>query len=432
MKRFALDELIKWKSNNNRKPLIIRGARQVGKTWLAQEFGRLFYTQTIYINFDDNDVMSELFSRDLDIQRIIKGIEMAFGTKIIPETTLIIIDEVQETPKALTSLKYFYENAPDYQIIAAGSLLGVALHHGTSFPVGKVDFLDLYPLSFCEFLNAIGKENLVELLYSGDFDLANVFKNDYIDRLKEYYYVGGMPEAVANFADSIDYNVVREIQQKILTAYELDFSKHAPASEVPRIRMVWNSIPSQLAKENKKFIYGQLREGARARDFELALLWLSDCGLIHKISRVAKPGMPLKAYEDMKAFKLYMLDVGLLSCASEIDAVSLLKGNSVFTEFKGALTEQYVCQQLIALKNLPTYYWTNESGGAEVDFVIQQRGRVIPLEVKAEINLQAKSLKVYRDKFKPELSIRSSMVEYKLEEWLLNLPLWAIESIARI
>ena len=432
MKRFALDELIKWKSNNNRKPLIIRGARQVGKTWLAQEFGRLFYTQTIYINFDDNDVMSELFSRDLDIQRIIKGIEMAFGTKIIPETTLIIFDEVQETPKALTSLKYFYENAPDYQIIAAGSLLGVALHHGTSFPVGKADFLDLYPLSFCEFLNAIGKENLVELLYSGDFDLANVFKNDYIDRLKEYYYVGGMPEAVASFADSTDYIIVREIQQKILTAYELDFSKHAPTSEVPRIRMVWNSIPSQLAKENKKFIYGQLREGARARDFELALLWLSDCGLIHKISRVAKPGMPLKAYEDMKAFKLYMLDVGLLSCASEIDAVSLLKGNSVFTEFKGALTEQYVCQQLIALKNLPTYYWTNESGGAEVDFVIQQHGRVIPLEVKAEINLQAKSLKVYRDKFKPELSIRTSMVEYKLEEWLLNFPLWAIEIITRI
>ena len=424
-----MDELIKWKDNPNKKPLIIRGARQVGKTWLMREFGRIYYEKTIYINFDDNEVMAELFSRDLDIQRIIKGIELAFGTKIIPEDTLLIFDEVQETPKALTSLKYFNENAPQYQVVAAGSLLGVALHQGTSFPVGKVDFLDLYPLSFSEFLCALGKDNLVELLQSGDFGLANIFKNDFNDRLKEYYFVGGMPEVVANFIQNTDYDEVRDIQKKILMAYELDFSKHAPASEVPRIRMVWNSIPSQLAKENKKFIYGQVREGARAKDYELALMWLSDCGLIHKISRISKPGIPLKAYEDMKAFKLYMLDVGLLACVSEIDATSILKGNTIFTEFKGILTEQYVCQQLKTLKGIPTYYWTNDSGNAEIDFVIQLSGRIVPIEVKAETNLRAKSLKVYREKFQPKLAIRTSMADYKQDDDLLNLPLWAVETI---
>jgi predicted AAA+ superfamily ATPase len=431
MKRFALDSLIKWKANSSKKPLIIRGARQVGKTWLMREFGRLCYEQTVYINFDDNEVMAELFSRDLNVERIIKGTELAFATKIIPESTLLIFDEVQETPRALTSLKYFCENAPEYQIVAAGSLLGVALHRGTSFPVGKVDFLDLYPLNYSEFLCALGKENLVELLQSGDFSLANVFKNEFIDRLKEYYFVGGMPEAVASFAQDTDYQAVRDIQKRILTAYELDFSKHAPANEVPRIRMVWSSVPSQLAKENKKFIYGQVREGARAKDYELALMWLSDCGLIHKISRVTKPGMPLKAYEDMKAFKLYMLDVGLLACVSEIDATSLLRGNTIFTEFKGALTEQYVCQQLKAMKDIPLYYWTNDSGTAEVDFVIQTGGKIIPMEVKAETNLQAKSLKVYREKFEPDISVRASMAEYKQEDWLLNLPLWAVETINR-
>jgi predicted AAA+ superfamily ATPase len=430
MKRFALDDLVKWKSNPNKKPLIIRGARQVGKTWLMREFGRICYESTIYINFDDNNVMAELFSRDLDVDRIIRGIELAFGIKIIPESTLLIFDEVQETPKALTSLKYFNENAPQYQIVAAGSLLGVALHHGTSFPVGKVDFLDLYPLSYGEFLCAVGKENLVELLNSGDFSLISVFRDDYIDRLKEYYFVGGMPEAVADFAQNTDYGKVREIQNKILTAYELDFSKHAPANEVPRIRMVWNSIPAQLAKENKKFIYGQVREGARAKDYELVLMWLSDCGLIHKINRAAKPDMPLKAYEDMKAFKVYMLDVGLLSCAAGIDAISLLKGNTVFIEFKGALTEQYVCQQLKTLKSIPIFYWTSESGNAEIDFVVQLGSRIVPLEVKAEVNLQSKSLKVYREKYSPDLSIRSSMLDYKHEGWLLNLPLYAVGNIS--
>ena len=429
MERFALNDLKNWKAAQNRKPLIIRGARQVGKTWLMKEFGDNYYNNTIYINFDNNDIMTELFLRDLDIERIIKGIELYFQTKIDAENTLIIFDEIQEAPKALSSLKYFYENAPHYHIMCAGSLLGVALHEGTSFPVGKVDFLDLYPLSFTEFLSALGKGSLIDLLNNQDFALSSVFRNEYIDRLKQYYFVGGMPEAVMSFIQQSDYILVREIQKKILLAYEMDFSKHAPAIEVPRIRMIWNSIPAQLAKENSKFIYGQLREGARAKEYERALLWLSDCGLIYQINRVNKPHLPLKAYEDIKAFKVYMLDVGLLSCVTEIDSTTLLKGNDIFTEFKGALTEQYVCQQLKSLKNIPIYYWTNNKGNSEVDFIVQANGKITPIEVKAETNLQAKSLKVYKEKYNPKLCVRTSMSEYKKEEWLVDLPLWAIETI---
>jgi len=429
MKRFAMDILQRWKKNHEKKPLIIRGARQVGKTWLMREFGETCYANTIYINFDVNNTMADLFSVDLSIERIIKGIELFFQTKIDPENTLLIFDEIQEVPKALSSLKYFYENAPQYQIVCAGSLLGVALHDGTSFPVGKVDFLDLYPLSFTEFLFALGKNNLVELLHHQDFLLANVFREDYIRLLKDYYFVGGMPEVVSNFARKNDYSEVREIQNKILLAYELDFSKHAPSIEVPRIRMLWNSISTQLSKENKKFIYGQLQKGARAKNYELALMWLSDCGLIHKIGRINKPHLPLKAYEDTKAFKIFLLDVGLLSCVAALDAETLLKGSEIFTEFKGALTEQYVCQQLKTLKNISIYYWANDAGNAEVDFVIQTNGKVIPVEVKAETNLQAKSLRIYKEKFDPPICIRSSMATYKMEEWLLNLPLWAIETI---
>ena len=432
MKRFALDNLIKWKADEKKKPLIIRGARQVGKTWLMKEFGNRYYENTIYIGFDNNPAMKELFSRDLNVARIIKGIEMAWKTKINPDNTLLIFDEVQEVPPALTSLKYFNENAPEYQIVAAGSLLGVALHHGTSFPVGKVDFMDLYPLSFKEFLCAAGSDNLAECLSERDYEMAGIFKHDFIDRLKEYYYVGGMPEVVNDFVQNRDFDSVRDIQSKILLAYELDFSKHAPNNEVPRIRMLWNSIPAQLAKENKKFIYGLIREGARARDYELALLWLSDCGLIHKLSRISKPYMPLKAYEDMKAFKLFMLDVGLLSALTGLDITTLLKGNDVFTEFKGALTEQFVIQQLKPLKNLPLYYWTNDRGNAEIDFVAQSGAKIIPIEAKASINLRAKSLKVYRENFKPEIAVRVSMADYKEQEGLIDLPLYAIEEIGNL
>lgn len=424
-----MEQLRKWKGKKRRKPLIIRGARQVGKTWLMKEFGAAEYASVVYINFDNNERMKALFEGSLEVERLMIGLELYAGHKIDPDNTLLIFDEVQEAPRALTSLKYFNEDAPQYQIVCAGSLLGVALHQGTSFPVGKVEFLDLYPLSFFEFMTAMGKDRYVELLREGVFEMAAAFKQDYIDLLKHYYYVGGMPEVVQAFVDNRDFNEAREIQRRILDAYEQDFSKHAPNEAVPRIRMLWNSIPAQLAKENKKFIYGLIKEGARAKEYELAMLWLTDCGLVHKVHRVAAPSLPLKAYEDLKSFKLFLVDVGLLSCMVGLRQDVLLDGNELFKEFKGALTEQYVLQQLKTMKGLNIYYWTAERGTAEVDFVIDDGGSVIPVEVKAEINLQAKSLKVYRDKFQPRLSVRTAMADYKKEDWLLNLPLWAIESL---
>lgn len=429
MYRVAIEKLNKWKANKYRKPLIIEGARQVGKTWLMKEFGQQSYADTVYINFDSNSRMAALFASDLDTGRLITGLELYAGRKINPDNTLLIFDEVQEVPRALASLKYFYENAPQYHIVCAGSLLGIALHEGTSFPVGKVDFLKLYPLSFKEFLMATGKERFAELLDKKDFEMITSFKQTYIDSLKHYYYVGGMPEAVSRFIENNDFNEVREIQKRILAAYEQDFSKHAPNEIVPRIRMLWNSIPSQLAKENKKFIYGLVREGARAKEYEAAILWLTDCGLVHKVSRVNAAGIPLKAYEDMKAFKLFVLDVGLLGCMTGLRQRTLLDGNDLFVEFKGALTEQYVCQQLKTLDNLGVYYYTNDRGSCEVDFVVDTGEQIIPVEVKAEINLKAKSLKTYRDKYSPEISVRTSMGDYKQEEWLVNLPLYAIEQI---
>ena len=429
MYRFAIEELKKWKARENRKPLIIRGARQVGKTWLMKEFGASSYEQTVYINFDSNTQMQRLFDGDLDVQRIIIGLELYIGYKIDPEKMLLVFDEIQEVPKALTSLKYFNENAPQYQIVCAGSLLGIALHDGTSFPVGKVEFLDLYPLSFYEFLTALGKGRFVSLLKDQEYSTASNFRQVYIDSLKQYYYIGGMPEVVQAFVDNKDFNEARTIQQRILSAYEQDFSKHAPNEAVPRIRMIWNSIPSQLAKENKKFIYGLIKEGARAKDYELALLWLSDCGLVHKVNRVTVPNLPLKAYEDLRAFKLFFVDIGLLSCLAGLRQNVLLDGNELFKEFKGALTEQYVLQELKTRKGIQCYYWTAERGTAEVDFVVDDGADVFPVEVKAEINLQAKSLKVFHEKYRPAKSIRTSMADYKDEGWLINLPLWAVENI---
>ena len=429
MYRYAIENLDKWKNSKNRKPLIIEGARQVGKTWIMKEFGKKSYNKTVYINFDSNVQMAELFSIDLNVERIIMGLELYAGHKINPADTLIIFDEVQEVPKALSSLKYFYENAPEYHIVCAGSLLGIALHEGTSFPVGKVDFLKLYPLSFKEFLMAIGLERFAELLDKKDYDMIKSFKQTYIDALKQYYYVGGMPEVVASFADEKDFNEARKIQKRILTAYEQDFSKHAPKEIVPKIRMLWNSIPSQLAKENKKFIYGLIREGARAKEYETAIMWLSDCGLVHKVSRINAPNIPLKAYEDLKAFKLFIVDVGLLGAMVGLNQRTLLNGNELFTEFKGALTEQYVMQQLVVNQDLGIYYYTNERNTCEVDFIVDNGDNIIPLEVKAEINLKAKSLKTYREKFTPEISIRSSMADYSEEIGLINLPLYAIDGI---
>ena len=432
MYRIAIEKLYKWKDSKHRKPLIIEGARQVGKTWLMKEFGKKAYNDTVYINFDSNSRMADLFVSDLDTERLIMGIELYVGRKINSENTLLIFDEVQEVPRALASLKYFCENAPQYHIVCAGSLLGIALHQGTSFPVGKVDFLKLYPLSFSEFLMAIDKGQFAELLNKQDYEMITSFKQTYIDSLKQYYFIGGMPEAVQSFSENKDSSEVRSIQKRILAAYEQDFSKHAPNEIVPKIRMLWNSIPSQLAKENKKFIYGLVREGGRAKEYETAIMWLSDCGLVHKVSRVNTAGIPLKAYEDLKAFKLFIVDVGLLGCMVGLHQRTFLDGNELFSEFKGALTEQYVCQQLKTIDDLNIYYYTNNRGSCEVDFVVDNGGSIIPVEVKAETNLKAKSLKTYRERFNPEISVRTSMSDYKQEDLLLNLPLYAIEQIEMI
>ena len=432
MYRKAIEQLKKWKENKPRKPLIIEGARQVGKTWLMKEFGRQEYENTVYINFDSNARMMELFAPDLDTDRLIMGLELYAGHKIDPDNTLLIFDEVQEVPRALTALKYFYENVPEYHIMCAGSLLGIALHKGTSFPVGKVTFVNLYPLSFSEFLIATGKEQFAQLLDKQDFDMVMPFKQTYIDALKQYYFVGGMPEVVESFAREKDFNKARNIQKEILIAYEQDFSKHAPEEIVPRIRMLWNSVSSQLARENKKFIYGLVREGARAKDYETALMWLSDCGLVHRVNRVNAAHVPLKSYVDLKAFKLFAVDVGLLGCMVGLRQSTLLDGNDLFIEFKGALTEQYVCQQLKTIPDLGIYYYTNDRGSCEVDFVVDTGEMIIPIEVKAEVNLKAKSLKAFRDKFSPEVAVRTSMADFEKQEGLINLPLYAIEQINNI
>jgi predicted AAA+ superfamily ATPase len=429
--RRILEDFQMWKSRKDRKPLILRGARQVGKTWLMKEFGRLSYARTIYINFDNNPEMEALFAPDMRIERLIAGLEQyTGGGRIDPAETLLVFDEVQEVPRALTSLKYFNENAPQYDIICAGSLLGIALHPGTSFPVGKVEFMDVRPLSFREFLQAVGEERFIGPLEQGDFQSMTIFNQYYKDLLKTYYFVGGMPEALCSWTENRDLQKVREIQRRILDAYEQDFSKHAPSAWVPRIRMLWNSIPTQLSRENKKFMYGIVKKGARAAEYETALLWLSDCGLVHQVHRLSAPRLPLKAYEDPNAFKLFTLDVGILSCMADLAPGVLLdtpaQDNRIFREWKGALTEQYVLQELKTQKGLSVHYWSNDRGMAEVDFVVGNGSCAVPLEVKAELNLQAKSLKSYMEKFSPALALRASMSPYRSREALTDLPLYAV------
>lgn len=432
MNRDKMIDLEAWKNRVGRKPLVVRGARQVGKTWLMKEFGHRHFEKVLYVNFEKTRRLQPLFELDFDIKRLQIALQAETGITITPENTLIIFDEIQSAPGALNALKYFYEDAPELYIIAAGSLLGVALHAHTSFPVGKVEFMDLYPMSYYEFLEAMGEKNILEILKSNDWQLITTFKSKYIELLKQYYFVGGMPEAVSVFKKNYDFKAVRYVQRNILDAYEQDFSKHAPTELVPRIRMVWNSIPSQLAKENKKFIYGVLKEGARAKEFELAIEWLVNCGQIHKVFRAAKPSIPLKAYEDRSAFKIYLVDVGLLTAMGDIDANTLLEGNSIFNEFKGAITEQFVLQQLVNDGNNAIFYWTSERSTSELDFLVQNSGSVLPLEVKAEENLQAKSLKVFYQKYNPKISIRTSMSDYRKQDWLINLPLYAIIELKNI
>ena len=431
MERSAIHRLRKWKEEVNRKPLIIRGARQVGKTWLMQYFGKTCYSNTAYINFENNIRMQNLFQGDMDVQRILTGLQIESGSPI-DSGTLLILDEIQEVPRALNSLKYFYENRPELHVLAAGSMLGVALHPDTSFPVGKTEFLNLYPLSFTEFLHAGENHNLLELLESKDFSMITTFRSKYIDLLKQYMFTGGMPEAVLTFLQTKDYSRVREVHDNLLAAYEQDFSKHAPVNVVPRIRLIFHSLPAQLARENRKFIFGLVREGARAREFELALQWLLDSGLLSQIFRVTKPGIPLKAYQDMKAFKIFLVDIGLLGALSGLDPVSLLEGNRVFQEFKGALTEQFVLQQLLTEDNISPYYWSAKKGTAEVDFLIQHKGGIYPIEVKASENLKAKSLQSFSRQFSPDKSVRISMSDYRDEGWLVNLPLYACSLVPSI
>lgn len=426
MERIIMGSLEKWLKRKNRKPLIIKGARQVGKTWLMKEFGRKYFKYTAYVNFDNNEHMTEVFDQDYDIERILMAINIETHVKIIPEETLIIFDEIQESPRAIASLKYFYEKAPEYTIVAAGSLLGVAIHKGVSFPVGKVDTIQLNPMSFREFLMAIGEHELVKLINDKNYQLMSVFRDKYIDWLKKYYYIGGMPEVVSSFVEERDFSEVRYLQKRIIEMYEADFSKHTTERELPRIRMVWNSIPMQLAKENKKFLFGKIKEGARAKDFEIAIEWLQDCGLITKVYKVTKPAVPLKAYIDFSSFKLFLLDVGLLSAMSDLDAKSILIKNNILTEFKGALTEQYVLQQLVADTDYTPYYFTESKSEGEIDFMIQKETNIVPVEVKAEENLRAKSLKTYCEKYKPAKAVRTSMSDYREQEWMTNIPLWTI------
>lgn len=431
MQRYALKHLIDWKNKKNHKPLVIQGARQVGKTWLMQEFGKKYYEQVAYINFDVDVKSREIFDIDYDTERLIMDIGLATKTKINAENTLIIFDEIQECPRALTSLKYFRENAPQYDIIVAGSLLGVACHEGTGFPVGKVSFMNLFPLSFEEFLLAMREERFVELLNKKDFKTIKLFNNKYEKLIKQYCYVGGMPEIVQDFVENKDFESVRNLQKEILSAYEEDFTKHIPTNTVAKIRLLWKSIPAQLSKENKKFIYGAAKEGARARDFEAALSWLINSGLVYRVNKITKPDLPITAYEDFNSFKLFVLDVGLLGAMTDLQADTIIDGNRIFEEFKGAIAEQYVLQQFKTIKDLPVFYWSNETSRAEIDFVIQIKSDVVPVEVKAERNLQAKSLKVYMEKFKPNYAIRTSMADYKKTDNLIDLPLYTLENITQ-
>lgn len=429
MERHLLHELKRWKDSPHRKPLILKGARQVGKTWLMREFGKRYYQKVAYVNFDNNPRMQQVFTEDFSIDRLLLAINAETGVAITPEDTLIIFDEIQEAPKAIASLKYFCEEAASYHIVAAGSLLGVAIHGGDSFPVGKVNTLRVYPMTFVEFLHAVGEDGLATLLEQGDWKLIDTFQDKFTAWLKNYYYVGGMPEAVKIFAEIRDYQSVRRMQSELTEMYKADFGKHVDARELPRVRMVWNAIPVQLAKENKKFFFGQVKKGARARDWETAIEWLLDCGLITRVHRVTKPAVPLKAYQEMNAYKLFFLDVGLLGAISGIDARSLLEGNRLFVEFKGALTEQYVCQQLIADKGYEPFYFSSESNKYEIDFMLQNGHDVIPVEVKAEHNVRAKSLRAYVEKHKPAKAVRLSMNNYRQEEWLINIPLFAIHCL---
>ena len=431
MYRKIIEDLKNWKKSQHRKPLILQGARQTGKTWIMKEFGRMEYQNTAYLFCQENQALQNLFEAPFDKERLLNGFQLLCGFKIEPEKTLIIIDEIQDIPKAITALKFFYEQAPEYHIICAGSLLGVSLHEGVSFPVGKVNFLNLYPLSFSEFLMAIGKEQHAALINSSnpDAELIKSFSADFTEFLRYYFFIGGMPEVVSTWIETKDFNEVRRVQKELLRTYENDVSKHTSDEMANKIKQVWDSVPSQLARENKKFLYSVVKESARAREYENAINWLSNAGLLTKVFRVNKPGIPLKAYEDLDAFKIFILDTGLLCSMTNLSAKVLLEDNKLFTEFKGSLTEQFVCQQLISEFGITPYYWSSKDATAEVDFLFQNDDEIIPVEVKARINLQAKSLKLYRESYTPETALRFSLSDYVNHGVLKDVPLYALPMI---
>lgn len=423
MERDVMQQLYAWKERPNRKPLIIRGARQVGKTWLMMAFARQAYEKWVYVNFEEEEVLRHVFEQDFDIPRILEALSLRFHTDI-DRHTLLLFDEIQAAPRGITSLKYFCEKAPTQPVIAAGSLLGLSMHGGDSFPVGKVDFLSLQPMTFMEFLHAAGQGRLAKLITDAGWGAMVYVKDRLIQLLRTYYYVGGMPEAVKAYCDGLGYEEVRRIQANILMTYENDFSKHAPASEVPRIKMVWHSITSQLSKENRKYIYGVLRQGARAREFEVAVEWLQDAGLVYKVNRTKSGEMPLSAFEDFGSFKLFMLDVGLMCAMNKIPSDAILLGNDIFSTYRGAMTEQYVCQQLMREADF-IYYWSADNSRGEIDFLIQKDNRIIPIEVKAEENLKAKSLSAFVARYPSLHAVRLSMSDYREQDWMTNVPLYA-------
>lgn len=425
MERFVMNEFIRWKNAARRRPLLVQGARQVGKTWLIKEFGNANFREVAYINFLGNQPMQQLFEGSLTPGRLLEGITAYTGVSASGSDTLVVLDEIQECPRALMSLKAFAEDAPQVPVVAAGSLLGVALHKDVSFPVGKVDHLFMHPMTFDEFLLAVGDGALRDLLHKADFSLTDALRERYEDRLRQYYYVGGMPEAVAEFAESGSFEAVRTIQNRLLFDYEHDFSKYADALLAEKIRLVWNSVPSQLARENKKFIFSAVREGARARGYEEAIQWLVDAGLLLRVKRVSKAALPLSLYEDRDAFKLYFFDVGLLGAANRLSAKVLVEGSRLFQEFKGALSENYVCQELVATNKVVPYYWAAQNSSGEVDFVYDYEASIVPVEVKATVNLKAKSLKMFVEKNHLGRGLRLSLEGFREQDWVVNLPLYA-------
>ena len=426
MKRMLMDELVLWKSNPNKKPLVLNGARQVGKTWLLKEFGTRHFESVAYVSLDNDAVARSYFDMDLDAHRIIASLSLQLNMDIVPEKTLIILDEIQACPKAITALKYFCENAPEYAVAAAGSLLGLSANEGSGFPVGKVNMLDLHPLTFSEFLEATGNGRYAGLIESGDVNLMTPFAPTLEGLLRRYYVVGGMPGAVSAYLAGDDFRAARKVQEELLAGYERDFSKRVPPRLLGRMMLAWASIPRHLSRENKRFVFGQVRKGGRAADFEECLAWLEEAGLIHKVQRVDKPGLPLSAYAEQAIFKVFLLDIGLLGAMCELNPEAILAGSAVFTEFKGALTEQYVCQELIASCGFTPFYWSAENSTGEIDFLVQDGGKIYPIEVKAEENLKAKSLRAFASKYDGVHARRFSMSGYRDQDWMRNVPLYAI------